>query len=240
MATLPEIVARLKSLRDPMIAAHSQGFFKTGKGEYGAGDRFLGIRVPVLRQLVREYRGIPSRTLWALLRSPWHEARLLSLLMLVDRYRRADEHGQAEIYTRYLANLRYVNNWGLVDSSAPDIIGAHLARRDAAPIFGLAASDNLWQRRIAIIATFHFIKHHSFEHTLALAELLLNDSEDLIHKAVGWMLREVGNRDRTTLERFLRRHARRMPRTMLRYAIERLPEARRRAYLRDERPGATA
>jgi 3-methyladenine DNA glycosylase AlkD len=226
------IRARLRSLADPSIAATSRWFFKTDPGEYGHGDRFLGIRVPVLRKLAREFRAAPFPVALALLRSPFHEERLVALLMLVDRYARGTSAERQRVYERYLQHVpQHVNNWDLVDSSAHLIVGAHLEHRDRAVLHELARSPHLWSRRVAIIATFWFIKRGSFADTLAIAELLLDDREDLIHKAAGWMLREVGNRDPAIAERFLRRYCKRMPRTMLRYAIEKLPERTRRAYL---------
>lgn len=231
MAGIKTIHARLKALADPEIATQAQRFFKTGTGQYGEGDRFLGIRVPVLRRLAREYRGASMGTILALLRSPLHEERMLALLMLADRFRRSGDDERTHIYQRYIEHLEYVNNWDLVDSSASDIVGAYLAQRDASPLYVLARSQSLWERRISIIATYCFIRQGSFAHTLAIAELLLHDEEDLIHKAVGWMLREIGNRDHVVEEAFLRRHYRTMPRTMLRYAIEKFPETKRKAYL---------
>jgi 3-methyladenine DNA glycosylase AlkD len=210
---------------------HSQRFFRTGPGEYGEGDRFLGIRVPRLRELAREFRGAPERVVKALLESPFHEERLLALLILVDRCRRSDDDERGRIYDLYLDHLGYVNNWDLVDCSAPEIVGRHLRVAGITQLYELADSDDLWARRIAVMATFALIRQNAFEHTFALAERLIDDREDLIHKAVGWMLREIGNRDRAALERFLRKHYRTMPRTMLRYAIEKLPEPRRTAYL---------
>jgi 3-methyladenine DNA glycosylase AlkD len=227
------IRARLRPLGNPRIAEHSQRFFKTAVGEYGHGDRFLGIRVPVLRQVAREFRGAPLAAALELLRSPLHEERLVALFLLVEQYRRATVAQRERIFRRYLAHVpKYVNNWDLVDSSAHLIVGAHLETRgDRGVLYELARSPHLWCRRVAIMATFWFIRRGSFDDTLSIAELLLGDDEDLIHKAAGWMLREVGNRDRAAADRFLRRHCRRMPRTMLRYAIEKLPPERRRAYL---------
>ena len=231
-AVATTIRTRLHALAEPAIAAHSARFFKTGAGQYGAGDRFLGVRVPVLRNLAGEYRDATATTAFALLRSAWHEERLLALLMLVKLFESADEASRARIYAGYLrATPRYVNNWDLVDTSAPAIVGAHLADRSRRPLYRLARSRNLWERRVAIMATLTFIRQRSFDDTLALAELLLGDEHDLLHKATGWMLREVGNRDRTALEGFLNRHSARMPRTMLRYAIEKLPPRRRAKYL---------
>jgi 3-methyladenine DNA glycosylase AlkD len=225
------IRTRLRALADPDIAAHSQRFFKTGAGQYGAGDRFLGIRVPVLRKLAREHREAPVAVAWALLGSRMHEERLLALLMLVDRFARGGEQERAQIYARYLELVpSSVNNWDLVDTSAR-IVGEYLETRSRKPLYKLARSKNLWERRVAIIATQSYVRRGVFTDTLALAEILLDDREDLIHKAVGWMVREVGNRDRAAAEAFLAEHHRRMPRTMLRYAIEKLPESCRRAYL---------
>jgi len=221
----------LRDLSDPAIAAHSARFFKSGPGEYGEGDRFRGIRVPALRRLAHAHRDLPLANCLELLRSPWHEDRLLALLLWGGRYARGDDGLRGEIYACYLDNTRYINNWDLVDSSAEHIVGTHLLARDREALDRLAASGNLWERRIAVMATFRFIKAGEFAPTLVLAERLLGDGEDLIHKAVGWMLREIGKRDPTAEEAFLIRHQRRMPRTMLRYAIERLPDARRREYL---------
>jgi 3-methyladenine DNA glycosylase AlkD len=230
--TAAAIRARLRSLADPRVASASRWFFKTEPGEYGHGDLFLGIRVPILRKLARECRAAPLVVSLALLRSPFHEERLLALLMLVDRYGRGTAAERQRIYEQYLKHVpKHVNNWDLVDSSAHLIVGAHLEHRDRGVLHELARSPHLWSRRVAIIATFWFIKRGSFFETLAIAERLLDDPEDLVHKATGWMLREIGNRDRAAVERFLRRHCKHMPRTMLRYAIEKLPERTRRAYL---------
>jgi 3-methyladenine DNA glycosylase AlkD len=233
--TIPAMRARIRALADPRVARSSSWFFKTSPGDYGHGDRFLGIRVPVLRRVARELRGAPIAAAFALLRSPFHEERLVALFMLVDRYSRGTPAERLRIYEQYLKHVpKHVNNWDLVDSSAHLIVGAHLADRDRAVLYERARSAHLWSRRVAIIATFWFIKQGSFDDTLAIAEILLDDEHDLIHKAAGWMLREVGNRDGAVAERFLRRHCRRMPRTMLRYAIEKLPEHKRRAYLAGE------
>jgi len=206
-----------------------QGFFKTGLGQYGEGDRFLGIRVPATRALAREYRDLALKDVEALLHDKWHEARLLALVLLGDAYERGTRAEQIAIYRLYLRNTNWVNNWDLVDSSASQIIGAHLATRSRAQLYKLARSKNMWERRIAIVATFAFIRTGEFEDSLQLAAMLLNDSHDLIHKAVGWVLREVGKKDIASLTTFLEAHAAAMPRTMLRYSLERLsPEQRRR------------
>lgn len=228
------VEARLREIGDPEHARFVAGYFRTGPGEYGEGDRFLGIRIPALRARVREYRGVPIDTLAVLMRSEWHEARLFALLLLVDAYERADAEAREAIYRLYLRNTRYINNWDLVDSSAPYIVGAHLETRDRSVLDELARSESLWERRIAILATQHFIRRGDFGTTLRIAEVLVDDGHDLIHKAVGWMLREVGNRDRAAEEAFLIRHHRTMPRTMLRYAIEKFPPDLRQRYLRGE------
>ena len=227
-----QIIDTLHKLSDSNIAVHSQRFFKTGKGEYGEGDVFLGIRIPVLRKCVKEYRETPLEDTLELLKSPYHEARLLALLMLVTQYSSASILAeQAAIYRAYMGHTQYINNWDLVDSSAGQIVGAYLYPRSRKLLYRFARSKSIWERRISIIATFYFIRKNDFQDTLALAELLLHDKEDLIHKAVGWMLREVGNRDRDTEEGFLAKCYQEMPRTMLRYAIEKLPEKDRLAYL---------
>ena len=227
-----QIMNRLMELGDSDIAAHSQRFFKTGKGEYGEGDRFLGIRVPTIRKCVKEYRSISMEDTLKILKSPFHEARLFALLILVAKYSSAKMEAEKKtIYRAYLSHTKFTNNWDLVDCSAEHIVGAHLFDKNRKPIFRLARSKSLWERRIGIISTFHFIKKEDFSDTLAVSELLLGDKEDLIHKAVGWMLREVGKRNRNDEERFLVKYYKEMPRTMLRYAIEKLPERERLAYL---------
>lgn len=211
-----------------------QRFFKTGPGEYGEGDRFLGLRVPQLRALARAHRTLDRGSVLELLRSPWHEQRLLALLILIEQYRRGSDADRETIYRTYLENTRYVTNWDLVDASAEHILGAYLDSARVEPLQQLARSASVWERRIAIMATFGWIKQGTFGPTLQLAELLLRDPHDLIHKAVGWMLREIGKRDRGSEESFLRRHFPEMPRTMLRYALEHFPEPRRQQYLRGE------
>lgn len=230
------VCRRLRELGDPHIAAGSRRFFKTGRGEYGEGDRFLGIRVPVLRACSREYRELPLDDVREVLESPFHEARLLALLILVARYSSPrGPHERGAIYRAYLDHTDRINGWDLVDCSAEHIVGAHLFERGRKPLYRLARSRSLWERRIAIMSTFHFIRRNDFTDTLAIAELLMGDREDLIHRASGWMLREVGNRDRAVEEKFLKAHCRAMPRTMLRYAIEKFPGRVRRAYLHGTR-----
>jgi 3-methyladenine DNA glycosylase AlkD len=231
-ATAREVEAKLKSIGDAEKAQILLRFFKTGPGQYGEGDRFLGIQVPELRQVVNEYKALPIEETTKLIKSPWHEARLAALLILVNQYAKASEAERKSIYDLYLGHTQWINNWDLIDASAPHIVGAHLMTRSRRPLYTLAKSASLWERRIAIIATLHFIRQKDFADALAIVEKLLADREDLIHKATGWMLREVGKRDQQAMEDFLVAHYRKMPRTALRYAIERLPETRRKEYLR--------
>ena len=222
----------LRRQADPAKVAVLRTFFKTGPGEYAEGDRFLGITMPRIRALLREFRSAPLPVARGLIGSPFHEERLLGLLLLVERYRRGDSAERNRVYRLYVASFPHINNWDLVDVTAEHVVGAHLMDRSPAPLRAWARSRNLWVRRIAILSTFHFIRRGRFDETLRIARILLRDPHDLIHKAVGWLLREVGKRDLAAEERFLREHYRAMPRTMLRYAIERFPERRRLAYLK--------
>lgn len=231
MSSLNAIQSHLRGIADPATAAVSQRFFKTAPGQYGAGDIFLGIKVPRLRALVKSFRGTSFETIAALLGSRNHEERLFALLLLMDRYQKGNEDERKSAYDLYLGHTAHINNWDLVDVSAPHVVGDFLANRSRKTLYELVASESLWERRIAIVATLHFIRRNDFADTLNLAERLLGDEHDLIHKATGWMLREVGKRDQSVEEGFLLRHYRAMPRTMLRYAIERFPETRRKAYL---------
>ena len=231
-ASLATVRRELEALANPVDAVFLQRFFRTGPGEYGEGDRFLGIRVPAIRLLAHQCRDLPLRSVISLLHSPWHEARLLALLVFVGQYRRGGPAERETIHQAYLANTQFINNWDLVDSSAEHIVGAHVTPGDISLLQRLARSGSLWERRIAILATFHWIRRGVFDPTLRIAEMLLHDRHDLIHKAAGWMLREVGKRDQEREEEFLRVHAATMPRTMLRYAIERFPEPLRLQYLK--------
>jgi len=223
----------LAALASPTDAANLQWFFKTGPGEYGAGDIFRGIRVPALRQLAPRYDALPMRELLRLLRAKFHEDRLFALLLLVRQFERGDEADKRRILNIYLRRTRYINNWDLVDLSAPNIVGAWVAAHGSCGLLEkLVRSPLLWERRIAMVASFALIRQNRHAPTLALARKLLRDPEDLLHKATGWMLREVGKRDKAALCAFLGRHAAAMPRTMLRYAIERFPEDERKRYLR--------
>jgi 3-methyladenine DNA glycosylase AlkD len=208
-----------------------RSFFKTGSGQYGEGDVFIGIKVPPLRRLAAEFQDASLQTVKGLLASKIHEERTLALMILVRKFVRADERAKQAIYKFYLRHLRYINNWDLVDGSAPYIVGPYLLNRDRKPLYGLARSSSLWERRIAILSTFYFIREDDFRDALKISELLLQDEHDLIHKAVGWMLREIGNRNRAAEESFLKKHYLKMPRTMLRYATERFPESKRQKYL---------
>ncbi len=222
---------RLMRTRDPIRAKHSQRFFKTGKGQYAEGDLFLGIPVPVLRKISREFQHLSHKEIIALLHSSWHEERLLALYVLVFQFQKGSFSNREIIAKLYLHETRYINNWDLVDTSADKILGEFYLDKSIDPLLHLARSKNLWERRMAIIATFAFIRKGSYEATITIAEILLTDSHDLIHKATGWMLREVGKRALAVEETYLMKYFREMPRTMLRYAIEKFPEAKRQKYL---------
>ncbi len=226
-----DIQADLNRQADTKKAKVYQRFFKIGKGQYGEGDKFIGLTVPQLRTVAKKYSSLPLSLVKKLLQSEIHEYRLTALLILVDQYQESDDKNQKKIVDFYLAHTRYINNWDLVDLSADKILGGYLKRKNKSILYKLARSKNLWERRIATIATFYFIKNNQFEETLKISEILLSDKQDLIHKAVGWMLREVGKRDQKVLESFLQEHYKSMPRTMLRYAIERFDEKKRKFYL---------
>jgi 3-methyladenine DNA glycosylase AlkD len=231
VTTAKGIERALRAGADPLVATHHLRFFKCGPGQYGEGDAFLGVTVPPLRALSKKYKSVEVAEAVALLRSKWHEVRLLALMILVHRYEHGDEPEREAIYRAYLANTNRINNWDLVDCSAHKIVGAHLRDRDISPLLVLAKSESLWERRIAIIATLDFIRRNQFVDTFLISEMLLGDRHDLIHKGTGWMLREVGKRDQPALEWFLSKHSRVMPRTMLRYAIERFPPELRAKYM---------
>jgi 3-methyladenine DNA glycosylase AlkD len=226
------IKEEFKKLSDQERAAHLQKYFKTGKGEYGEGDVFLGLRVPTIRNIAKKFNTLSMDEAEEFLQSPYHEERLFALFVLIDLFEKAKEEDRKKIYILYLKNTNFINNWDLVDTSAGPIVGAYLFNGDKEPIYILAKSENLWERRIAIMATFYFITQNEFNDTLKIAEMLLKDQEDLIHKAVGWMLREIGKRNLELEESFLKKHYQNMPRTMLRYAIEKFPEEKRKSYLK--------
>ncbi|MEE3719314.1 DNA alkylation repair protein [Tumidithrix elongata RA019] len=231
MDKLTQLKNKLKSLEDLEKAKTLSRFFKTGKGEYGEGDRFLGITVPAQRKLAKEFVSLELSEIEQLLASQIHEHRLTALLILTYQFPKANAIEQAEIVRFYLAHTQWINNWDLVDVSCRPIVGVYLLERDRSILYEFAHSQNLWQQRIAIITTGEFIKYGQFTDTIAIAEILLHHSHDLIHKAVGWMLREVGKKERPVLEAFLNRYASQMPRTMLRYAIEHFNDAERKSYL---------
>ncbi len=222
----------LQQLANPEKAEHSKRFFKTGPGEYGEGDQFLGITVPELRKLAKKHQDLPLNDIKTLIKSPIHEERLLSLFILVLQYKKAS--APQVIYNFYVENMPHVNNWDLVDSSAPYIPGHFLFDKEKDILYAWVQDNNMWIRRIAMLSTFYFIKNNEFADALNIAELLHLDHENLIHKAVGWMLREIGKRDLSAEEQFLEKYYKNMPRTMLRYAIEKFPEHKRQAYLKGE------
>lgn len=230
--TYRAIQKRLRQVADPQDAKALQWYFKTGPGEYGEGDVFIGVKVPKLRALVKEFWQAGERDVRRLLASRIHEDRALALFILVRQFEKGTEGDRRRIYRLYLASTDRINNWDLVDLSAPNIVGGYLLNRSRRPLYRLARSKSLWERRIAVLATFAFIREGDFDDSLAMAEHLLHAKEDLIHKAVGWMLREIGKRDVAVLEAFLDKHGTTMPRTTLRYAIERFPEAKRQGYLK--------
>jgi 3-methyladenine DNA glycosylase AlkD len=229
---LSDLKKELEKYSDPIKrGAISQGYFKTGKGEYGEGDVFIGVRVPDMRLVAHKFLDLSLPDIEKLLKSKIHEHRFTALEILVEKFKRGDDKLQKQIYNFYLEHTKWINNWDLVDTSARHIVGGFLFSKNRKPIYKLAKSKNLWEKRIAIISTHYFIFRQQFDDTFKIAELLLGDSHDLIHKAVGWMLREVGNKDKRALVRFLNTHAESMPRTTLRYAIERFEQSERKAYL---------
>jgi 3-methyladenine DNA glycosylase AlkD len=233
--SIVELQKEYKKLSNPAQAKVLQGFFKTGPGQYGEGDIFLGIKTPVAREAIKKYYDFDFKNLQELLKSKIHEYRLSALFILVKKFADAvkagDEKIQEEIYNFYLKNSKNINNWDLVDLSAPQIVGGYLLAKNREILYNLVKSKNLWERRIAVLATFTFLRQKDFKDILKIAEILLADKHDLIHKSVGWMLRETGKRDAKVLRNFLDKHYQKMPRTMLRYAIEKFTEAERKKYL---------
>jgi 3-methyladenine DNA glycosylase AlkD len=228
---LEQIKKDLAQLGDPERAKNSRWFFKTGKGQYGEGDIFLGITVPEQRKIAKKYVDLSFDDLQELLKSKIHEHRFTALVILISKYQKAEESIKKEIFDFYLENSENINNWDLVDLSAPKIVGNYLLDKERSILYKLAKSDSLWERRISILSTFTFIYNNGFEDALSISEILLNDEHDLIHKAVGWALREIGKRDQNLEEKFLSKHYLHMPRTMLRYAIEKFDEKKRKKYL---------
>lgn len=222
----------LETYIDPVKREVLSRFFKTGKGQYGEGDKFLGVTVPNARSVAKMHKDEPFGVLAALLQSPWHECRLCALLVLVERFKKSDEKERKAIYDFYLSQTSRINNWDLVDLSAPGIVGEYLKDKSREDLYRLAESSLLWEQRIAVMATYTLIKNHDFIDILALSERLLRHEHDLMRKAVGWMLREMGKRDKDLLVWFLEKHCKTMPRTMLRYAIEKFPEEERREFMK--------
>jgi 3-methyladenine DNA glycosylase AlkD len=232
MATLAQAKKDLHSHKDRVKAEFLKRFFKTGKGEYAQGDRLLGITVPVTRTVAKKYNDLPVKDVFTLLKSPLHEERLMALFILVHKFKKGTEGERKQIVASYLKHIaKYVNNWDLVDSSAPYITGMYLFDKSRSVLYKLARSKNLWEKRVSIISTQYFIRNADFMDTLKISEILMNDKHDLIHKAVGWMLREVGNKSQELETKFLKKFAHKMPRTMLRYAIEKYPESVRKKFL---------
>lgn len=233
--THTQVIKELKAFADPEKAEHSKRFFRTGPGEYGEGDQFLGITVPPQRKIAKKYKKMSLVEAELLLHNPFHEVRLTALMLLVYKLEKADEVLTEEIFNLYMSNLQYVNGWDLVDSSCRFILGKYLEDKEKDILFDLARSNDLWEKRIAMITCYHFIHNrHEFDDALKIAEILVNDDHDLIQKAVGWMLREIGNVDQEVEEKFLQKHYKNMPRTMLRYAIEKFDEPLRKQYLHGE------
>jgi len=228
---LDQIRKELLLLGDKVRAKKLASFFKTGKGQYGEGDVFLGIPVPEQRKVAKKYIGLSFDDILELLSGKIHEFRLTALLILVLKYSKADDSEKEIIHNFYLKNTKSVNNWDLVDLTAPKIVGDYLLNRDRSILFELVKSDSLWERRIAVLATFCFIKNNDFNDAFSISKMLIQDQHDLIHKAVGWMLREIGKRNQEALEDFLMKYHKQMPRTMLRYSIEKFEEEKRKYYL---------
>ena len=228
---LDQIKRDLSQLSDPNRAKKLSGFFKTGKGQYGEGDVFLGIPVPEQRKVAKKYIDLSLNDIQELLNNKIHEHRFTALVILTSKYRKAEKSGKEEIFSFYIQNTENINNWDLVDLSAPRIVGDYLVNKDRSILYKLAKSNCLWERRISILSTFIFIDNNDFEDALNISELLLHDKHDLIHKAVGWALREIGKRNQNVEERFLTKYCLHMPRTMLRYAIEKFDEKKKKFYL---------
>lgn len=229
------ILDELMSMANPEKAVFLQRFFKTGPGEYAEGDVFLGLVVPLTRNIAQANKKTPLEELQKLIGSRYHEARLCALLIVVEQFKKASPEEQKNLYDFYLSNTSRINNWDLVDLTSPQVVGAYLSDKDRSPLYTLARSGNLWEQRISIVSTIAFIRHREYDDTLALADHLLPHPHDLIHKAIGWMLREVGKKDRDTLTAYLERQAVRLPRTALRYAIEHYPEDQRQYFLKKKK-----
>ena len=231
MDLVQAVRSELQAFADPIRADFVVRYFQAKPGQYAEGDQFWGVSNPQVRQVVRRWCTLPPGQLLLLLHDPIHECRLTALLIMVDQFAKASEEGRRELYGMYVSNMKYINNWDLVDASARDIVGRYLYDKDRSVLLDMARQPDLWTQRVAIVATHYYIRKGEYQDTLAVARLLLEHTHHLIHKAVGWMLREVGKRDLDVLEEFLHEHIREMPRTSLRYAIERLQPSRRQYYL---------
>jgi len=223
----------IRALANKEIAQHSLRFFKTDKGEYGHGDLFLGVRAPQIRLIAKKHIDISITDMKTLIQSKYHEERFLGLIILVNKYAKTkDKKNRNQLYKIYVSSFKYINNWNLVDVTCPHVTGKHLIDKDRTILYKWAKSEDLWTKRIAMISTFYFIRKNDLDDTFKIADMLLQDEHDLIHKAVGWMLREAGKRDIKKEETFLKKHYKTMPRTMLRYSIEKFPETKRQKYLK--------
>ncbi len=229
---LNQLKKELKQIADPVRAKHESGYFKTGKGQYGEGDIFLGIKTEYKRKLAKKYQGISLKDVRYLMTSKFHDYRFIALVILTNKYKKADDNLKKEIFNFYLNHTKYINNWDLVDISAHKIVGDYLLDKNRSVLYKLSKSKDLWEKRISAIATFRFINENDFKDSLKIAEILLKDEHDLIHKAVGWMLREIGKKDQKIEERFLNKYYQIMPRTMLRYSIERFSDSKRKFYMK--------
>lgn len=232
--TIQKITKDLKKLANPEKIKILSSFFKTGPGEYGEGDVFIGVTVPNQRKIAKKYQKLGKKNILELLKSSVHEYRLTALIILVNQFEKADISEQNEIYKLYLKNTQYINNWDLVDTTTPKIVGAYLLKhkKERKILYSLVKSKNIWERRIAVLACFAFIKNNDFKDILKISKILLEDKHDLIHKAVGWMLREMGKKNIKELRNFLDKNSKIMPRTMLRYSIEKLDKKERREYMK--------
>lgn len=229
---LNEIIKELQKYANKEKAENYKKFFKTGKGEYGEGDIFIGLTVPQQRKIASKYLSLSLNKLKNLLKSKIHEHRLTGLIILTEKYKNSEEHEKANIFNFYINSTKHINNWDLVDVTCPTIVGNFLLNKDKKILYELSRSNNLWERRIAIVSTLGFIKKNEFSDALTISEILLEDQHDLIHKAVGWMLREIGKKEEKILLEFIHKHYNKMPRTTLRYAIEKFPEKKRKEILR--------
>ncbi len=229
--TIKLVIDELTKHEDPKKAQFLQKFFKTGRGQYGEGDIFLGVNMPTIRRISKDFITLSNSEIEKLLESPIHECRMLALIIMVNQFKKASELERKKLFNLYLANTSKINNWDLVDVSCRDIVGEYLLDKDRQRLYQLAKSKNLWERRIAIVSTWYFIKHNQLEDTFKISIILIDDKHDLIHKAVGWMLREAGKKDEQALKDFLNKYANKLPRTALRYSLEKLPNIEKQYYM---------